>query len=311
MLCGTAYGTPAPTITTTPTNGPTTITVHARTMDGKMPEGVECSFSPPVPPQRGYDPAFVMPRLPLFFGTNGNWTATNVPPGTHMVGLRTTNYVQDSRASTYLHVEARMNYTVDFVLPNGATFKGRVLDAVTGKPIARAVGYGETGARLHDLCTDPEGRYELTHIAGTLRIEVQTTNYVAQVFQLDAAAEGSTVTVPDIRLSHGGWISGRVERPAVLTNAFAMVSPEIQGGVPANSLIREAYVRSDGTFRTDPVPPGIYTLNVECENGGKGVPQTWRATGSISNIIVIAGQDTANVLIPTKIIVHTNSPSGR
>ena len=42
MLCGTAFGTPAPTITTTPTNGPTTVTVHARTKDGKMPVGVEC-----------------------------------------------------------------------------------------------------------------------------------------------------------------------------------------------------------------------------------------------------------------------------
>ncbi len=48
MLCGTAFGAAAQTITTTPTNGPTTVIVRARTTDGKAAVGVKESAYPPI-----------------------------------------------------------------------------------------------------------------------------------------------------------------------------------------------------------------------------------------------------------------------
>ncbi len=311
MLCGAAFSALAQTITATPTNGPTTITIHARATDGKMPVDVSCTV---VQPQ-GQRLAFPLPQPLSLIGKSGDWAATNVPPGNYEVVLRSPNYAEDIHSIVQLlSAKASSNYSIDFVLSRGATFKGRVLDAATGKPIAQAIVFGETEARLHDIRTDAEGRYELPHIAGTLRIEAQMTNRVAQSVKLDAAPEDSTVPIPDIRLQHGGWISGRVERPAeVGSNTFARVSLEIQGSLPTNSLIHDAYARADGTFRTDPLPSGTFTLHAEWRNGGMkgGPPQNWQAKGSVSGIEVIVGQDTSNVLIPTKMTIPANDRSGR
>jgi hypothetical protein len=302
ILCGATFSIPAQTITTTPTNGPTTITIHARTTDGKLPVDVSCTV---VQPQ-GQQLVFSMPQPLSLIGKSGDWTATNVPPGTYEVFL-SPNYAEDIHSIVqFLGVKAGSNYSIDFVLSRGATFKGRVLDAATGEPIAKAIVYGETEARSYDLRTDAEGHYELPHITGTLRIEALTTNRVAQIVKLDAAAEDSTVSIPDIRLQHGGWISGRVERPAeVESNAFAKVSLEIQGSLPNNSVIYEAYAGADGTFRTGPLPSGTYTLHAEWrERVSKGGPsQNWQAKGSVSGVTVIVGQDTTNAFIPTKMII--------
>src|SRR5208283_618838 len=105
----------------------------------------------------------------------------------------------------------------------GASFKGRVLDDDTGKPIAdqRIYAFCSVSDPLGDIRTDAEGRYKLPPVAGTLEIHISPTNYVAQLVRLDAGDAESTVSVPDIRLKHGGWISGRVERPSeVESNSF-------------------------------------------------------------------------------------------
>ncbi len=308
MLCGTAFGSPAPIITTTPTNGPTTITVHARTTDGKLPVDVSCtvvSVSHTSPVEAHLPPSFV--------GTNGDWTATNVTPWRYEVFLRSPNYAEENREFV---VRAATNYTINFVLSKGATFKGRVLDDATGKPIAEQ--FLEACPSTHDLVgisTDAEGRYKFPPITGALRINVVTTKYVPQEIKLDEAEEGSTVTVPDIRLKQGGWISGRVERPAGMKSNLSfitMIKFELQGPLPTNSVIDVAFMKRDGTFRSaefDPLPPGTYTLHAALPEG-LGPPYS-EVNGSVSNITVIAGQDTTNVFIPTKLTIRTNSAGGR
>ena len=82
---------------------------------------------------------------------------------------------------------------------------------------------------------------------------------------------------------------------------------ELQGPLPTNSAIREVIMRKDGTFRTDPLPPGTYTLHADWPGTiGKALFPVVNnnVTGSISNIIVIAGQDTTNVVIPTKLALY-------
>ena len=305
MLCGTAFGTPAPIITTTPTNGPTTITVHARTMDGKLSVDVSCtvvSVSHTSPLEAHLPPSFV--------GTNGDWTATNVTPWRYEVLLRSPNYAEENREFV---VKAGTNYSINFVLSRGATFKGRVLDDATGKPIADQYisAYSSTGITPGNIRTDAEGRYELPPVAGTLEIDILTANYVEHVVKLDAGAEDSTVTVPDIRLKRGGWISGRVERPAeVKSNLFIpMIKCELQGPLPTNSEINYVLIHTDGTFHTDQLPPGTYTLHAALPEG-VGPPYS-EVNGIVSNINVIAGQDTTNVFIPIKLTIQTNSTDGR
>ena len=313
MLCGTAFGTPAPIITATPTNGPTTITVHARTTDGKLPVDVDCTISRPIPSQLAPLHASFTPKPPPFVGESGDWTATDVPPGDYGIDLRSSSYAESS-ISDHWHVDAGTNYSIDFVLSRGATFKGRVLDDATGKPIARFVLLGMDTVS-HYVHTDAEGRYRLAHIDGALKIRPMTpTNYVPQMIALGAAAEDSSVSVPDIRLQHGGWISGRVERPAgVESTALARLKPVFQGRLPANSWILDAVAGGAGTFRTEPLPSGTYTLNVEWHNRTSegGALQTWQAKGSVSGIKVIAGRDTTNVFIPITMTIQTNGTGGR
>ena len=120
MLCGTAFGTPAPTITTTPTNGPTTVTVHARSTDGKLAVGVSCNVISGKPTGRP------RPELLSILGKSGDWTSTNVPPGLYVVYLESTNYIEDSDSHGVLDVEAGTNYAINFVLSNGGWISGRV-----------------------------------------------------------------------------------------------------------------------------------------------------------------------------------------
>ena len=224
MLCGTAFGIPRPVITTTLTNGPTTVTIHARTTDGKVPVDVSCivvSGRPTRLPQ---------PEFLSILGKSGDWTATNVPPGLYVVFLESTNYIKESSSHEALDIEAGTNYTINFALSNG------------------------------------------------------------------------------------GWISGRVERPAELeSNTYAWVNPEIQSGLPTNSAVADVDSGTDGTFRTGSLPAGTYTLHAQWEEPQwkGGSRQTWQAMGNVGNINVIVGRDTTNVFIPTKLIIQTNSTGGR
>ena len=315
MICGVAFNAPAQTITTTPTNGPTTITVHARTKDGKVPVGVSCEFGKSlVKAQNALTPQWSedsKSQMPSFVGTNGDWIATNVPSGylALSVVLRSTNYAEDSHTEKIFNIHAGTNYAINFVLSRGATFKGRVLDDSTGKPIAQIVV--QDNSLNYVNITDSEGRYEWRHGADAFEIHVIETNYVWQVIKMDATAEDSTVTTPDIRLQLGGWISGRVEHPTKLEKlesdlgikADAMVMPKIQGSLANNSVIDSVFYMTNDTFRVGPLPTGNYTLHSGWQQrgwiGGK-LPQ-WSASGSVSNITVIAGQETANVFIPTKV----------
>jgi hypothetical protein len=310
MLCGTAFGTPVPTITNTPTNGPTTVTVHARTTDGKLPVGVNFSLLEPSDTS-----PLGPPRYVSFSGTNGDWTATNVRPVDYYVFLRSPNYAEENLS---FWVRAGTNYSINFVLSRGATFKGRVLDDATGKPIADQLIDALPSTRgPFCISTDAEGHYKFPPIAGAPEIKTWPgTNYVGQRIRIDEADEDSTVTVPDIRLKRGGRISGRVELPAGVESNFIFLTEikfELQGPLPTNSVIDDVLTDHDSTFRTDPLPPGTYTLHAGWrEFAAKDVPlQSWLSTDSVSNIDVIAGQDTTNVLIPTKEIILTNSTGGR
>jgi hypothetical protein len=311
LLFAAIFSAAAQTVSTTPTNGPTTVTVHARTTDGKAPVGVvESAYQPIIGwGVNGDENSTVFQqRLSSFDSKSGEWTFTNVPPGPYKVVLFSTNYVYNGYNTVAWFVIAGTNYRVELVMSNGATYKGRVLDDVTGKPIANEHFLGGN-YMWQDVHTDAEGRYEWRHVTGDARLDVRTTNYLEQEIKLDAADEDSTVLVPDIRLQPGGRISGRVERPAGLTsNTYAWVQPVMLGALVTNPQIKRAFGYTNGTFRTDPLPAGTYSLTAEWES----LPsETIFVSGYVSGITVVVGQETTNVVIPTKMVVQTNGASGR
>lgn len=120
LICGMAFNASCEvTVTTMPTNGPTTLTVHARTKDGTVPVWVSCFIAiggPPYPPKG---------QSISILGKSGDWTAANVSPGYYEVHLQDTNDYMNW-TSYAGPVEAETNYTFDFVMPNEGWISGRV-----------------------------------------------------------------------------------------------------------------------------------------------------------------------------------------
>ena len=222
--------------------------------------------------------------------------------------------------------------TVTTTPTNGPTFKGRVLDDATGRPVAGVrILYmfvhecdGEcAGDRGYVTRTDAEGRYEGVYEppggvgTGHYVIETQATNYVWQVFNVDRADIGKMATIPDIRLRRGGWISGQVERPAeakaddsALRFVSALVKLESQGPLPEHTQLLPIIAR-DGRFRTPLLPPGSYTLSGDWTGAIRSMDgrfDNWRVLllNSVSNVNVTVGQETANISLTTNGIVRTN-----
>lgn len=292
---------PAQTITSTATNGPITISIHARTSDGKLPLDAICTVVEPQGQQAAYSP----PPLPLA-GSSGDWVATNVPPGYYEIWVRGTNYADDiHNILQFFHATSGSNYSISFALSRGATFSGRVFDADTGRPVANAIILGETQFGIRDLRTDAAGRFEIAHVTGSLRIEAQSTNLVGQVASMEPAAEDAVVTVPDFQLHAGGWISGRITRPNdAPQGTYATIKPVFEGSMPSNWIIPEALCKPDDTFLAGPLPPGPCILRVEWQQviikGGPNPAQRWHADGEITGIKVEAGKETTGVVIETK-----------
>jgi 5-hydroxyisourate hydrolase-like protein (transthyretin family) len=217
--------------------------------------------------------------------------------------------------------------TITTTPTNGPTFKGRVLDDATGKPVAdvpirywfeyESIG---TGHGFYETRTDAEGRYEGRYEpkggtgAGHYTMEIQPTNYAWQVFKVDRADTAKMASIPDARLLRGGWISGLAKHPAeVAPNDYPYIRLYGQGPLPEHTLLPVVEAGRDGKFRTPPLSAGTYALQgqwlARSTNGGR-VSVVGLVTG-ISNIIVIADQETANVVIPTNYIVYTNRASSR
>lgn len=87
-----------------------------------------------------------------------------------------------------------------------ATVEGQVVDAVTGKPVQGAeVSLPELSRSVQ---TDPEGRFTLPAVPVRKRrheLLITCPTYSSTTRDLRVASEGTTLTVPEIRLKPKGW----------------------------------------------------------------------------------------------------------
>ncbi len=279
------------------------VVIRAQVADGSAPEGVEARIRPVQS-----DPPTALPPEPKVEGSNGYWAVPGVVYGNWEVTLSSSNF---ARVNPYpVHITGGGNYSVAFRLFRGVNLRGRVVDADSGTPLA--------GARLEadklEATTDGQGNFEIRRASpGTDSISAQATNYVTQRTELAGTTEGAAVTVPDIRLHHGGWISGRVVLPAgAPKGTIAGVMPAIEGGNGlAGAIYPEGEVSPTGTFRLGPLPPGSYRLrsnsHADSTNGGG----TWMAKGEIAGVKVEAGKETGNVTIKTETVLIPQARSNK
>lgn len=294
----------------------------ARFADGSKPVDSSCEImSTALMEQQRPSPELVAaeakrPR-PKAVGKDGDWVIYNVTPG--QWGL-TVSGDDCANSSVYFDFAgpAGRELPITITLSRGATVTGRVLRDDTGLPVARARLRGLN----RDGTTDEQGRFTLTHVGWTLRVDLPqgrpdwlpaagpmkvsltaTDNrdpdlvpFVSDAVQL---TEGQSLTLPDIRLLRGGWVVGHVVRPEDAPGGRELywgITLTSQGFDPKGWRRGGAFASENGQFRFR-VPAGRYALEV-AEWRGKGPgfgPPRW--TGRVEGVTVRAGETTPDITV--------------
>ncbi len=198
-------------------------------------------------------------------GEDKVWRADGVLPGTYSINVGCEG--KQSRAKYAPVVVATKDVTgLVWEVDDGATVKGRVLDAV-GKPVegasvfARSTG-GDARSRASysgDL-SEPDGAYVLAGLkAGTYKLEVLTDAGVAPTEGYPVEVPGLETITKDLVLAAGGSIAGTVtdETGKPVANATIMAT---SGAQRMRFSGRENRTDAAGAYRIEGLNPGTYRV---------------------------------------------------
>ena len=166
---------------------------------------------------------------------------------------------------------------IDFTLTTGATISGRVTDAATGRPIAKADVNADSSGEGSNVWTQTaeDGSYFLSGLAPAgYRVQAKGDGYIEQVFDDQTAwdradlvfvGEDSEHTGIDFALKIGGTITGRVidqatGRPVVNVG----VGAENAGDGPSNWTTADR----DGRYALTGIAPGAYRIKASAQEKG-------------------------------------------
>jgi hypothetical protein len=158
------------------------------------------------------------------------------------------------------------------------TVRGRVVDAVTGTPIARAHvrNQGRGGRDQQTARTDAEGNFALTKLpAGPVYLSVEKATYLAATYPERRRtmrgsnlmiADGQTIDNVTVQMSRGGAIAGRIidahgdPVEHVMVNAIPASPPK--AGMPGRGMGMRTFQPSNdiGEYRVSRLEPGQYFL---------------------------------------------------
>lgn len=161
--------------------------------------------------------------------------------------------------------------TVNVTLHPAAIVEGVVIDAVTQRPAANVIVSAQGVARSgwYQTRTDREGRYRLRMTKDHYNIWAESLDRIAIAAKAVEAEPGKTISVADISLVRGGFVTGRVidaatNKPVAPAEKRPLRVAHYGPARPrTGAAVTSAVVNPDGTYRLR-VAPGknyVYLMN--------------------------------------------------
>ncbi|HKE23362.1 MAG TPA: carboxypeptidase regulatory-like domain-containing protein [Bryobacteraceae bacterium] len=213
--------------------------------------------------------------------TSGNYTLTNVSPGSITVTASASGYTSaSSTVSVTSGNTATLNFQLNPVPVNTpGTIQGRVTNISTGG----AAGGATVSFSGGSTTADSNGNYSFSNVApGTYSLTASHTGYF-NVIQSVTVVSGATSTL-NFALATGGKIAGTITNSGGTPISGAAVT--ITGGVITTTV--NTTTNSSGGYNSNWVPIGSYTVTVSASGRAtqsKGTTATTGATTTLNFIL--------------------------
>jgi hypothetical protein len=154
---------------------------------------------------------------------------------------------------------------IEIVLDPAAIVEGRVVEKAAGEPVAgaRVQAQGQHRYGFEQAITDADGRYRFeSMVEDDYNIWVSRPEWTVEALDGFHAVAGKTSTAPDLKLTRGGFIVGKVVEEG--TGKPPLFEPEDNTDIAwygpsrprSGAACEVAHIDDDGAFRMR-VPPGV------------------------------------------------------
>ncbi len=209
--------------------------------------------------------------------SSGNYTLSNVAPGSYTVTAAATNYVSASSTASVTSGNATtLNFQLNPAPGNTpGMLQGRVTNISTGGAVSGATVSFSGGSTT----TDSSGNYSFSNVApGTYTVTASHTGFF-NVTHSVTLASGATATL-NFAMATGGKIAGTVTDSSGAAISGASVT--LTGGVISTTV--HTTTNSSGAYNSNWMPVGTYTVTVSASGHAMQSKSATANTGATTTL---------------------------
>ncbi len=215
---------------------------------------------------------------------DGAFELIGVDPGTFALKISASGYASKI-TDNFSVVDGQMQPALEVLLSKGGSLKGRLVDAVTGKPVSGAQVSSKDGDAPGDFIdpmfeamvatraterktrTNAEGFFELKLLnPGRYRLLMEHANYTTEWVNNLIVMEGQPTDAGSTSLHSGGSVSGKVVDGSGKPCARAQVRMYNEGSFD----VLTARTDGEGRYTLEHIKPGIYKISAMRTSGAGG-----------------------------------------